>query len=101
MAMEIISNMNVEMAIFELDSTQVIAGVLCGSFGDYSGSIWGGRCLKLFAEHPRWELSHTWREANKGADLLARKACGESWRWTNRKAIPFCPSACYSRVACV
>ncbi|KAL9669174.1 hypothetical protein QQ045_006717 [Rhodiola kirilowii] len=61
--------------VVELDSIQVISGILAGVLDEQSKLTWSTRCSDLFSHRPEWELSHVWREANKGDDVLAKKAC--------------------------
>ncbi|KAL9683446.1 hypothetical protein QQ045_015268 [Rhodiola kirilowii] len=92
-AMEIADSRNWDKVVFELDSAQVIAGILSGVLDERSKLSWSFRCSALFSLHSDWELSHIWREANKAADLLAKKACRLNWNWISSDAIPACLSS--------
>ncbi|CAM8900280.1 unnamed protein product [Rhodiola kirilowii] len=73
-AMEAAELVQWDKVLFESDSIQAILGILAGVMDDeYSRQVWGSRCSELLSRHPEWEISHVWREANKGADLLAKK----------------------------
>ncbi|CAM9001934.1 unnamed protein product [Rhodiola kirilowii] len=89
-AMEVADVRKWEKVVFEMDSIQAISGILAGGLDDQSKLNWSARCSDLFNRHPEWELSHVWREANKGADVLAKKACYDKWSWSKSEALPVC-----------
>ncbi|CAM8926233.1 unnamed protein product [Rhodiola kirilowii] len=91
-AMEVAGSLGWDKVVFELDSFQVISGILAGGLDEQSKLSWSFRCSELFSHHPDWELSHVWREANNGADALAKKACKNKWSWLSTEAIPICLS---------
>ncbi|CAM8982011.1 unnamed protein product [Rhodiola kirilowii] len=92
-AMEMAEREKLIRVTFETDSAQVFNSLMQGeNIGGQNGGVlqW---CKDRLEANFSWNVNLISREANEGADLLAKKAKVESWSWDNPAAIPLCISA--------
>lgn len=88
LAMKLASSKQWGKVVFESDSLQMVDGRARQSLDATFLYKWGSECLALLSKNLEWSILHAPRFLNESANIAARKASFEGWRWDNELAIP-------------
>ncbi|CAM8911363.1 unnamed protein product [Rhodiola kirilowii] len=74
---------------FEVDSSDLAEALVYQCSSKRWSSGWLAPTVERWLKWPDWRVTLIQRDHNREADCLARKACSESWSWSNKAAVPW------------